>query len=511
MKKLTILVSLIIMLSAFISAQTIPTTINYQGVLKDGSGNIVANGDYNISFKLYNLEAGGTALWTETKLINVVDGIINTQLGSTSPILLPFTEAYWLGVTIAAGSELIPRIKFTSVPYSFMSMNVPDGTITAEKIADGEVIKSINGIKDSVTLVAGSNINITPSGNNITISSSGGTGGGDITAVIAGDGLTGGGTTGDVTLNVANDGITNAMLQNNSVTSTKITDGTITGSDILDGTVTTNDLAINSVTSDRIVDGTITGSDINTATTITAGKLQGGATTIFSAGVFGSSSSVDGYGGFFTNSATNGVGLYVKGGGSIAADLVLGGIGSSGNDDDGRILSDPAYISSDIYLISNDAIMLDLDSDNNEDGDLEVRNSSKTTILKASENGNVHLGIDAAGTTVITVGDRYRDNAIVAWAKIMGTGVGSIQSEFGISSIDHSATGIYKIWVDISTVNAFSLIPMAIAEIDTAPINAAQIRIVSINQLTTNTFEVYINNGDGTPVDNDFTFMVTAR
>lgn len=228
-------------------------------------------------------------------------------------------------------------------------------------------------------------------------------------------------------------------------------------------------------------------------------------------GVLGKSSSPDGYAGWFGNTAANGVGLYTRGGGSIAADLVLGGTAAGANDDDGRILSDPAYAGSDIYLISNDAILLDLDSDGDEDGDMEVRNSSKTTVLKASENGNVHLGIDAGGATAISVGDRYRDNAIVAWAKILGGDPGSIQAEFGISSVDHYAVGSYKIYLDINAANAATLIPMAIAEIDAAPVNAGQIRIVSINQLAANIFDVYINDGNGNLVNNDFVFMVTAR
>ena len=226
-------------------------------------------------------------------------------------------------------------------------------------------------------------------------------------------------------------------------------------------------------------------------------------------GVYGRSWSPDGYGGLFDNTAINGVGLLARGGGSIAADLVLGGTGSGGNDDDGRILSDPAYTSSDIYLVSNDAIVLDLDSDDDEDGDLEVRNSSATTILKASENGNVHLGINAGDTTAITVGDRYRDNAVVAWAKI--TAAGALTAEFGVSSVTHNSTGSYTIMVDITAVNASALVPFATAEIDAAPVGAANVRIVSIDQTAVNTFNVYINNGSWNLVDNDFVILVTAR
>ena len=229
-------------------------------------------------------------------------------------------------------------------------------------------------------------------------------------------------------------------------------------------------------------------------------------------GVYGRDWSADGYGGYFDNTAVNGVGLFASGGGSVAADIVLGGTASGGNDDDGRILSDPAYTGSDIYLVSNDAIVLDLDDDNNEDSALEVRNTNKTTVLKANENGNVHMGIDA-GATPIAIGDRYRDNGIVAWAKISsGGGSFSISSEFGVALATKDAgVGSYTIALDASSAGAAYLIPMAVAEIDTQPNSAAGLRIVSVNQVDASTFQVFINNGNGTPVDNDFVFMVTAR
>ena len=51
-------------------------------------------------------------------------------------------------------------------------------TITAPKIASGQVVKSLNSLSDAVTLAAGSNITITPAGNTLTIAStSGGVGG----------------------------------------------------------------------------------------------------------------------------------------------------------------------------------------------------------------------------------------------------------------------------------------------------------------------------------------------
>jgi hypothetical protein len=51
--------------------------------------------------------------------------------------------------------------------------------VTASKIAGSQVVKSLNGLNDAVTLSAGANITLTPSGNNtIQIAASGGAGGG---------------------------------------------------------------------------------------------------------------------------------------------------------------------------------------------------------------------------------------------------------------------------------------------------------------------------------------------
>jgi hypothetical protein len=54
--------------------------------------------------------------------------------------------------------------------------NIADSAVTAAKIAAGQVVKSLNGLEDNVTLAAGANIAITPSGNTLTSASTGGGG-----------------------------------------------------------------------------------------------------------------------------------------------------------------------------------------------------------------------------------------------------------------------------------------------------------------------------------------------
>jgi hypothetical protein len=227
------------------------------------------------------------------------------------------------------------------------------------------------------------------------------------------------------------------------------------------------------------------------------------------AGVLGKSSSGYGIGGYFENSGAGGVGLYARAGDGNTADIALGSNSNTGTGDNGRILSTD-YQSSDLYLTSNDAVYVELDDNNDEDGEFRI-DSSGIPVFQVEENGRVNLANNAGGATTINIGDRYRDNAIVAWAKYLAGDPGHIQAEFGVSALDHYNTGCYKIFLDISAAESASLIPMAVAEIDSAPVGAGAIRIVSVNQLTLDTFNVYINDGNGNLVDNDFVFMVTAR
>ncbi|HQF43630.1 MAG TPA: hypothetical protein PK073_12035 [Ignavibacteriaceae bacterium] len=271
MKRLLLL--LIISFST-IYPQGIPQTINYQGVLKDPFGNVVPNGNYDLTFTIYNAETGGTNLWSESKSLNITNGIINTALGSVTAIPQNiFTTALWLGIKVGSSTEFTPRIPLTSVPYSYYTMNVLDGSITASKIATGSVVKSLNGIKDNVNLVAGSNITITPSGNNLTISAAGG-GGGTVTQVNTGSGLTGGPITSTGTISIANDGITSTMLQNNSVTSSKIADGTIVNSDINNSAA----ISVSKISGDAGIEfrtwgGSYFGVPANSSTVINMGSL----------------------------------------------------------------------------------------------------------------------------------------------------------------------------------------------------------------------------------------------
>ena len=147
----------------------VPRLITYQGLLTDATGARVPDGNYSLTFKLYSTELGTHALWTETHpSVAVARGVITVVLGSTTPggVSLTFDQQYWLGITVGGGSELVPRARLTSAPYSLNARTVSDNAITTGKLADDSVtaakiqpalVSSINGVSHD-----GGNVDLVP-------------------------------------------------------------------------------------------------------------------------------------------------------------------------------------------------------------------------------------------------------------------------------------------------------------------------------------------------------------
>lgn len=123
--KSAVLKVLVVMLSfVSIASAQIPRIIAYQGVLTDTVGNPKPNGTYTLTFRLYQVSSGGSALWTEQKTLQVQRGLFATNLGDqvVFPASLVFDRPYWLGIQLAADPEMLPRIALTSTGYSLASM-----------------------------------------------------------------------------------------------------------------------------------------------------------------------------------------------------------------------------------------------------------------------------------------------------------------------------------------------------------------------------------------------------
>ncbi len=110
--------ALIVLFAAAICAADAPQMLSYQGVLTDAEGAVVPDGDYQITFAIYDVDVGGEALWQETQTVPVAEGIFDAMLGAIVPLDLPFDVAYWLSVSVGPEPELDPRTGLLPAPYA---------------------------------------------------------------------------------------------------------------------------------------------------------------------------------------------------------------------------------------------------------------------------------------------------------------------------------------------------------------------------------------------------------
>ncbi len=115
-----ILCSIVCMQVTAQSSPRIRTTSN----LKNADGEAVPDGMYNITFRLYYEESGGTVLWTEAAPVTVKGGIYTHLLGSVVPLTnINFKFKIYLGTQVG-DFELSPRTELSYAPYAVASYDV---------------------------------------------------------------------------------------------------------------------------------------------------------------------------------------------------------------------------------------------------------------------------------------------------------------------------------------------------------------------------------------------------
>jgi hypothetical protein len=113
-------VCLVVVATFAVSFADAPRLVNFQGRLTDGSGSPVADGSYSVTFVLYDAATGGVALWSETQSVSTGGGLFTALLGSITPFdasLLSGPGRY-LGISVGADPELLPRTRLVSAPYA---------------------------------------------------------------------------------------------------------------------------------------------------------------------------------------------------------------------------------------------------------------------------------------------------------------------------------------------------------------------------------------------------------
>ena len=126
------LLAVLLMLGGTIRA-AIPTTLNYQGRLRDkATGNPVPDSTGNsVIFQICTAADGSGVLWTENwhgpNYVSSTAGLFNVVLGSINPITLPFDQQYYLEIqwNNGAGYEtMTPRQALTAAPYAFRARDL---------------------------------------------------------------------------------------------------------------------------------------------------------------------------------------------------------------------------------------------------------------------------------------------------------------------------------------------------------------------------------------------------
>ena len=215
--KTGILTAIALAIALTVSAHAqVPGIINYQGRIVDNGTNFDGTGQFQ--FALVNTD-GSATYWSNglnSVSLTVTKGLYSVLLGDTTIPNMDlaiqatvFTNAdvrlrVWFNDGVNGVQQLTPDQRIAAAGYALIAGGVPNNSITAANIAagavgsnqiaagsigsaaiatdavtaanigSGQVVKSVNGLTDAVTLSAGSNITVTPIGNGLQIAASGG-------------------------------------------------------------------------------------------------------------------------------------------------------------------------------------------------------------------------------------------------------------------------------------------------------------------------------------------------
>ena len=166
-KKVEVMLFSLVMFTSVVLAQVAnKNLINVQGRLTDPSGANKKDGNYALTFKLYNVEANGNTIWSEIKpVVSCKNGVFNVYLGEQTDIKKKNDNSdlwdgsdLWLetivvrepGETSDNPRTLIPRQKLVSVGYAMRAQTadaVTNGVYITGSYANPEWITSLSGNK----------------------------------------------------------------------------------------------------------------------------------------------------------------------------------------------------------------------------------------------------------------------------------------------------------------------------------------------------------------------------
>jgi hypothetical protein len=179
-------------------AAPLGTAFSYQGRL--ASSGQPAQGTYDFRFAVYDADTGSGLLAgpVTNAAIEVMNGLFTVNLDFRSGLFDGSARWLEIGVRTNGSTEaftvLSPRQELSPSPQALYAssagralsaatadavsdaavttVGILDGSVLAADLAAGQVVKSLNTLKDDVVLAAGPEVTITPAGNTLTVSGS---------------------------------------------------------------------------------------------------------------------------------------------------------------------------------------------------------------------------------------------------------------------------------------------------------------------------------------------------
>lgn len=149
MKKITLLFAILcIGLSVF--AQ-VPTSVNYQAVLRNASGEVLANQDVSIKVALLQDTVTGVELFSETHNVTTNSfGLVNLQIGSQNPVEMATVDwsAGTFFIQISVDGTVMGISELQSVPFALRALSVE---IDSVNDADADPANELQDIQLSGT------------------------------------------------------------------------------------------------------------------------------------------------------------------------------------------------------------------------------------------------------------------------------------------------------------------------------------------------------------------------
>ncbi len=269
----------------------IPQTVNFQGFLTDTEDTAVPDGNYTLTFSIWNNEnpdaEGAVKLWEEIHAsVPVKGGVYSVSLGSLVPFSNPdgdaetadalgFSSPYFLGIRVNGDNFMLSQGKlpaFSSAASAFRSATSGGRLVTVLKNTEEEAAEHILGEDEDVLLVSGNMKIFLPSaspksGRIITVKKT--DGGGSTVSVIP---FVQKNEEGEILEKQTVDGAEIIVLGTEGQSLTLVSDAQNWHSLVRQGEGT--EISAGSVNSESIADGSITASDLADQS-VTSAKLQG--------------------------------------------------------------------------------------------------------------------------------------------------------------------------------------------------------------------------------------------